>query len=155
MRRTIAGLALAAASALAAAGCGDDAPSKQEFAQQANEVCRDIERQGGRLGDAQPRSLDDLVAFSERAERNVADGVKRLRALERPSGEDGELAKRFVDALGAELDAEFVPALRRLRTAARQRDPRGLRVAAERLQQVDTTRSAGLARELGAIACAD
>ena len=155
MRRTAAGLALAAASALAAAGCGDDKPSKQEFAQKANEVCRDIERQGGRLGDAQPRSLDDLVAFSERAERNVAGGVRRLKALERPSGEDGELATRFVDALGAEMDREFVPALRGLRTAARAKDPRGLRAAAERLQQVDTGRSGALARELGAIACAD
>ena len=148
-----------AAPALAAlavlAGCGDDGPTRQEFATKANAVCRDIEREGSQLGERAPRTPQDVVAFADRAERSVVDGVKRLEAIERPGGRDGEKATRFVQLLSAELDADFVPALRQLRTAARARDAQGLRAAAERLQRVDTRRSDALARELGAIACAD
>ena len=142
--------------ALGVAGCGgDDAPTRAEFAKDANTICRDIERQSESLGKSQPDSLSEIGQFADRAEKTVRDGVSRLEKLERPSGADGTKAKEFVEALKTELDEKFVPALRDLKTAADQKDAKGLRSAAERLQKIDTSRSDQLARDLGASACAE
>ncbi len=150
------GIALAPVLALLVAGCGgDDGPTKQEFARDANTVCQDIEAESRQLGEARPDSLSEIGQFADRAEKTVRDGVARLEKLERPSGDDGKTAKEFVDALNAELEQKFVPALRDLKTAANEKDAKGLRSAAEQLQKIDTTKSDRLARELGANACAE
>ncbi len=142
--------------ALGIAGCGgDDGPTKKEFAADANKICQDIERQSQNLGESQPDSLSEISSFADKAEKTVRDGVSRLQKLERPSGADGDKAKQFVDRLKSELDTKFVPALRELKTAAEEKDAKGLRSAAEKLQKVDTTESDKLARELGATACAE
>ncbi len=153
MRR---GFALAPLVALLVAGCGgDDGPTRQEFAADANKVCTDIERQSEQLGEAQPDSVAEIGRFADRAEKTVQDGVSRLEKIERPSGDDGKKAKEFVDALKSDVERELVPALRDLKTAANEKDAKGLRSAAAELQKIDTSRSDKLAKDLGATACAE
>jgi formate dehydrogenase maturation protein FdhE len=142
--------------AIGIAGCGgDDGPTKKEFAANADKICSDIQRQGESIGQSQPDSLQEVATIADRAEKAVRDGVSRLEKLERPSGDAGKQAKEFVDTLKTELDTEFVPALRELKSAAQEKDAKGLRTAAEKLQKLDTSKSEKLARDLGATACAE
>jgi hypothetical protein len=136
------------------AGCGgDDGPTREEFAAEANRVCQEVNRAGERLGT--PDNPGEIVSFVDEANRTVDRGVQRLRDLETPEGEDGERAEQFVAAVEREANEQLKPALRDLRAAAERRDVDALQTAAERVQNVSTEESDRLAREIGADACAD
>lgn len=104
-RRSIAA-ALAAASILVAAGCGgsssSDAPATQstaalsadQFRQQADAVCADIDTKIDALGE--PTSEADIVGYLERGLTIQAEQLTRLRALTPPA----ELKAAYDEALG-------------------------------------------------------
>jgi hypothetical protein len=145
--------------AIAIASCGgddgdDDAPSQREFAEQANEICRETRQ-----------SLDDVAQGAETPEE-IADAVDRvieesrnvvdeLADLERPEGEAGQRAQDFVDATRREIQDVGIPALEQLREALESRDQAAAQEAAQRIQQIDSDASNEAARALGANACAE
>jgi hypothetical protein len=143
--------------AFAIASCGgddDDAPSQQDFAEQANAICRETEQ-----------SLDDVAQGAETPEE-IADAVDRvieesrnvvdeLADLERPEGEAGQRAQDFVDATRREIQDVGIPALEQLREALESRDQAAAQEAAQRIQQIDSDASNEAARALGANACAE
>jgi len=153
-RRT--GLALLAAAlvALGGAGCGDDAPSREEYARQADRVCAEIDREVRRVGQVRPRNAQEVVQIADRLQGTVRRGIDRLRRLERPGGDDGETAQRFVGALDREFRTQLVPALDGLRGAVRRRDARGVQRSVTRLRDLSSEESERFARELGATGCA-
>jgi hypothetical protein len=156
-QRRRAGLALAATAASLAlgAGCGgDDGATPGAFAADADAVCADVVRTSAALGRLRPEDEREVVAVLGRLERTLADGVRRLEALDRPGGEDGAAASAFVQAFGAEFRAGRRPALRALRDAARARDVPALRRAVARLRAVDDSGSRAAARRVGAERCA-
>jgi hypothetical protein len=140
----------------ATASCGGDgdAPSEAEFADRANEVCRDAEQalQDVAQGAESPQQIADAVDRVIEESRNAVD---ELADLERPEGDAGETADRFVDATRREIEDEGIPALEDLRDALERRDQQAAQEAAERLQGIDTEESNSAARELGADACAE
>ena len=142
---------------LAIGGCGGDdgAPSRKDYAQDADRVCSDVEDQLERINRTDPDSPDELAAELERIKTAVRKGLRRLRRLERPEGDAGETADQLVRQLDRELEGQAFPALDRLKAAARKRDPVARRAAARRLAALDDSRSDRLARKLGADECAE
>jgi hypothetical protein len=146
---------LLAALALALTACnGDDAPSQEEYAQDAERVCRDafsrLEAVGSNAETPQDiaEAVNSVIAETRRT-------IERLEGLERPEGDAGEAAGDFVAAIRSEANQEAIPALQDLRDALEDRDEQAARDAAERLQSLDTSSSDRFARELGATECAE
>jgi ABC-type transporter Mla subunit MlaD len=141
--------------ALAAASCGgDDAPSEEEFADRANEICREAEQslddiaEGAESPDDVVEAIDELIEKS----RNVVDD---LADLERPGGDAGSTAEQFVDATRTELQDKGIPALEELRGAVESEDQEAIQQAVRRLQGIEARATNKAARAAGATECAD
>jgi hypothetical protein len=137
---------------LAACG-GEDAPSKAEFANSANNICADLEKASERLGT--PDSVAEIEKFASDAEKEVDEAVAKLEGLDRPEGENGKKAKEFVEAIKKDTNDKIKPALNDLRNAAQAKDEKAIVAAAEKIQAVETPDSDRLANEIGARSCAD
>jgi hypothetical protein len=145
---------LAAALCVALGGCGGStAPSRADWGKDVDRVCATLDESVAALQRQAPSSSDQLVTFADRLDRVIDDGVRRLRAVQRPDGADGEKAQRWLDAL-ARHDAKVVkPALAALKDAAKRKDTAGIQRAVERIQRTDDTRVKALARAAGARGC--
>jgi hypothetical protein len=140
--------------AFAAASCnGDDAPSQEEYAEQANEICREAKQSLENVAEGADGPEDIVEAIDELIEES-RDTVAELGDLERPEGEAGATAEQFVDATRAEIHDEGIPALERLRGAVESEDQGAIQEAAVRLQGIDSSASTRAARALGANDCA-
>ena len=150
MRRAV----LAVIGTLAVAGCGgDDAPSRDEFAADAEKICADLEKQSDRLSETQPENNADIVKFTQDARKTAEDAVTRIGELEVPEGEDGEKAQQWQNAVEREANDELIPALEDLEKAAEDEDNEGILAAAQKLQGLESTESDRLAKEIGAEGC--
>jgi hypothetical protein len=140
---------------LAACGGDDDsgsAPTKQEFANKADKICRDAEKDLETIneGNGTPQEVVDAIDQGIAKSREAAN---QLAALDRPEGSDGETATEFVEGFKSELNEELVPALKDLQDALRQRDPAAVKEAADKLGNLEPSKSDAAARELGATGC--
>jgi hypothetical protein len=146
---------LFAVLSFAVAACGgDDAPSKEEFAEQANEICNEAEQSLENVGE-NAESPEDIANAVDEVIEQSRTAVDDLAELDRPEGEDGEVAQRFVDATRREIEEEGIPVLEDLRDALGSEDQQAAQEAAQRLQAIETEDSNKAARELGATACAE
>jgi hypothetical protein len=143
-------------AALIPAACGgdEDGVSRGDYAKRVNKVCHDAERGLRKLdiGSAETSAevgalIDDVIAKSRAA-------VDRLKGLERPSGDAGDAANRFVATLEREFANEALPALDDLKAAIRSGDRGAAADAADRLSELENTESDRFARQLGADSCA-
>jgi hypothetical protein len=141
--------------AFAAASCdGDDAPSQEEFAEQANEICRETRKSLDDVAEGADGPEDIIEAIDELIEES-RNAVAELDDLERPEGEAGETAERFLDATRTEIQDEGIPALEELRGAVESEDRGAIQEAAVRLRRIDTSATNRAARALGATDCAE
>jgi nucleotide-binding universal stress UspA family protein len=145
--------------AFAAASCdGDDAPSQapsqEDFAEQANKICRDAKQSLESVAEGADGPEDIVEAIDEVIEesRNTVD---QLADLERPEGDAGETAEQFVDATRTEIQEKGIPGLEELRGAVESEDQEAIQEAATRLQGIDSSASNRTARALGATECAE
>ena len=133
-------------------GGGGDAPSKAEFANQADKICRDTEKEFESIGEGAEspeevaNAIDKVIAESRSAADELVD-------LERPEGADGETATQFVEGFRQELNDKLVPALEDVKKALEAKDAQAVQEAAAKLQKLEGTESDKYARELGATAC--
>lgn len=141
------------AGVLSACG-GDDAPSQEEFAKNADGVCTDVEQELKSLGKINANSPEELSGLVDQLKSRINEGVERLTKLDRPKGDAGKTAEDFVNTLNNELRTQAIPALDELQQAARERDRVKLRAAGRKLDALSETRSDQLARKLGADECA-
>jgi hypothetical protein len=139
---------------LASCGGGDDAPSREDFAERANEICRDTEQALEDVGQ-NAESPQDIADAVDRVIEESRNAVEELADLERPEGDAGETAEEFVNATRREIQDEGIPALEELREALESGDQEAAQEAARRLQEIETGDSTRAARELGADACAE
>jgi hypothetical protein len=136
--------------------CGDDggsAPSRQEFAKDAERICKDTEKQLENFGqnvNSPEEAADAIDKVIERA-RKAADD---LANLDRPEGDTGETARKFAEGFKKELEEKLIPALEELKRALKANDQNALREAVTKLQGLEATESDRYARELGINACA-
>jgi hypothetical protein len=141
------------ACGLAACGGGDDAPTREEFADRANEICRDADRALENVAE-EAESPEDLAGAVDRVIEESRNALDELSDLERPEGEDGETAEQFVEATRTEIEDKGIPALEDLRDAIKSEDQQAMQEAAQRLQGVSTEESKRAADKLGATECA-
>ena len=140
--------------AFAAASCnGDDAPSQEEFAAQANEICREAEQSLENLAE-EAQSREDIPKAIDRVIEESRETIDELDDLDRPEGDAGARAEQFVDATRTEIQDEGIPALEDLRGAVESEDQEAIQEAATRLQGIDSSASNRAARALGATDCA-
>jgi hypothetical protein len=145
--------------AFVAASCGggddgDDAPSRQEFAERADEICRQAVQSLENVGE-DAKTPQDIVDAVDGMIEESRDATDQLSDLERPEGAAGETAQEFVEATRSELEEEGIPALEQLRDAIESRDQQAVAEAVARLQNLDTRESTRAAREIGADDCAE
>jgi hypothetical protein len=139
--------------AFALASCGgDDAPSGEDFAERASEICREAERSLENVAEG-VRSPEELAGAVDRVIQESRNAVEELDELERPEGEAGERAQEFVDASRREIEGKGIPVLEDLRDALENDDQQAAQEAAQRLQQIDSSQSNRAARAVGADAC--
>jgi translation initiation factor 2B subunit (eIF-2B alpha/beta/delta family) len=139
---------------IAACGGDDDAPTREEFADGASEICRETEQALEDVGEG-AESPQDIADAVDRVIEESRNAIDELADLERPEGDAGDTAEEFVSATRQEIQEEGIPALEELRAALESEDQQAAAQAAQRLQEIDTEGSTRAARELGADACAD
>ena len=140
--------------ALVPVACGgSDAPSKAEFVKSAEQICADAAKQLNGLGKATTpdQVADQLDKVIDETQKSVDD----LTELERPDGDAGAQAQKFVDALESDIEDKGIPALEKLRDAIKDKDSKAAQQAYQELAAIETTDSDKLAKELGADGCAD
>ena len=134
------------------ADSGGDAPSKQEFAKNAEQICRNAEKELEQIGE-DAGSLEALSAALGKALNRTRDAADELVNLERPDGADGETATKFVEGFKQEFDEKLAPAIEDLRDAVEQKDQQAVQEAAAKLESLENSESDKYAREIGADAC--
>jgi soluble cytochrome b562 len=139
----------------AAGGAHDDggsAPTKAEFAKDADKVCKDTEKEIEKIGQgaSSPDALADAIDKVIAASKNAAN---KLTDLERPDGDAGDTATKFAEGFEQELNDKLIPALEKLKKAIQDKDAQAAQAAAADLQKLESTQSDKYARELGATAC--
>ena len=142
---------LIVAVGLAACG-GDDAPTKEEFANNADRICRETEKEFEQIGQS-AESPEELVEVLDKTVDKAQAAADDLVDLERPEGADGDTAEKFVEGFKSELNDKLVPAIEDLKQAVKDKDAEAVQEAAQELQQLEASESDRFARELGATAC--
>src|SRR4051794_26329078 len=138
---------------LAACGGGDDdSPSKAEYAKNAEQICRDTEKDLENIGKG-AESPEDVANAIDKVIDEAKQAADDLVNLDRPSGDDGQTAKEFSEGFRSELNDQIVPAMEDLKTALKKKDVAGVQEAAKKLQQLETSKSDKAARKLGANDC--
>ena len=138
------------------AACGDDddgsAPTKAEFAKDADKICQDTQKEIEKIGQgaSSPDALADAIDKVIAASKNAAN---KLTDLERPDGDAGDTATKFAEGFESELNDKLIPALEKLKKAIQDKDAQAAQAAAADLQKLESTQSDKYARELGATAC--
>jgi hypothetical protein len=152
MARPPLAVALLCAGLVALSGCGGGT-SKEDFAKDADEICKDVEEKIQKIGQGGTQNPEQASKQLEEVKKESRDGVERLRDLEKPDGDDGEKAEKFVDTLDSELNDQAIPALEELAAAVRKRDRKAATEAVKKLQALQNTQSDRFARDIGAKEC--
>jgi hypothetical protein len=106
-------------------GCDDDKNGKQSFAEQADLICSDAERQISLVAAPQdPNDPLQIALFLERAVPIAREQNQKLKRLERPDDQRADI-NRLIGALEAEVDAA-----ERMQAAASREDRAGMQQAA-------------------------
>ncbi len=143
-----------AIGAVLAAGCGgSSAPSRADYGKDVDKICATLEDRVDAIQRDTPSTTQALVAYADQLVRTLDDGVRELKAVERPDGEDGVKAQRWLDELQRQADA-IKPALAALKEAARRKDEAAIKRAVARIQGIDSSRVDRLASDAGARGCA-
>jgi hypothetical protein len=143
------------AVAVAVLGLGAcDGVSKETYAERVGEVCVDVEREVTQLQSTRAETPGEIAAVIDDVIRQSRDALRRVKQIERPDGDAGADADRFVKTLEREVEEEAIPALETLRDAVTRRDQETAAEAGARLERLENSDSDRLARDLGAEACA-
>ena len=141
-------------AALAFAACGgDDKPTKAEFIKNADKVCSDLDARTEKLTQSEPDSVQEIAQLARDLKKTAQDAVKDVRALEVPSGADGDKAKEWQDAVASEAEDKLIPAVDELEKAAEANDKEAIVAAAQSIQSLESTKSDQLAKEIGLKEC--
>jgi DNA-binding NtrC family response regulator len=139
-------LVLALATTLALVGCGGEAKrlSREEYAQKADAICAEGNRQTERL--PSPGNLPELADVTDRTLVILDDALSDLRKLKPPADQ-----QKIVDQWLAQLET-LTDDLEEIRDEARDNDIRAVQAIAERAQD-HNARANELGTTLGMKVC--
>ena len=141
-------------AALAFAGCGgDDKPSLDSYAQDAEKICSEGQDKIEKL--ERPQNLDEASKFVDDLEGTLQDTANRIDNLETPEGADGEKAEQFAQAFKTDIESQFTPKLDEMKQAAESGNEREFVAAADAVDDIETPRTDKLAKDIGAEGCAE
>jgi hypothetical protein len=109
-------------------GGGGDAPSKAEFAKQADKICNETEKEFESIGEG-AESPDEVANAIDKVIDESQNAADDLVALDRPEGADGETATKFVETFKKELNEKLVPALQDVKKALEANDAQAVQEA--------------------------
>jgi hypothetical protein len=135
-------------------GSSSDAPTKAEFAADADKVCATAEKNLGEIG----QNATSPAEIAKAVDKVIAETQKSLddlKALDRPEGSAGDAADEFVNSLSSDIEDKGIPALEKLRDALKNNDQKAAQQAAQELQAIDSGNTDKLARAAGANGCAN
>jgi hypothetical protein len=138
----------------ACGGGGSDAPTKAEFAADADKVCAAAEKNLGDIGQ-NATSRAEITKAVDKVIDETQKSLDDLKALDRPDGSAGEAADKFVNSLQSDIEDKGIPALKKLRDALKSNDQQAAQKAAQELQAIDSGNTNKLARAAGATGCAN
>jgi len=136
-------------------GGGGDPPAGGQFAAQANAICLEAKEQIVAVQRRTPDEPEDLRDGLEQLGAVLESASDRLAELERPEGDAGEVAERYVEDLARRT--EQTPALiDTIVDAVEADDVEAVEQATGRLDALAARgETADLARRLGATECAE
>jgi hypothetical protein len=138
-----------------ASGCGgSDAPSKAEFGAKADKVCANAEKSLSKIG-AGAKTREDVAKAVDKVIDETQNSLDDLKDLDRPDGSAGDAADKFLSALESDIKDKGIPALEKLRDAARSNDQKAAQEAVAQLQAIDSGDTDKLAVAAGAKGCAN
>jgi hypothetical protein len=152
--RRLALVPLLALSLLLPACNSDDTPTKAEFAKEAERICKQAQDDLQDIGQG-AESPDELAGVVEDVVERLRQSVEELNDLQRPDGDAGETAGRFVDAIDSQISDEGIPLLEDFRDAVEKNDRQAAQQALAKLEQIDESQTDSLARQIGAQACVE
>jgi hypothetical protein len=142
--------------AVIVAGCGgSSAPTRATYGKNVDKLCATLDDRVSAIQRKAPTTTDELVGFADELGRVIDDGVRQLGEVDRPDGDDGVKADRWIKELKRQTDTAIKPALAELKEAARKKDTAAIQRAVQRIQQVDEKKVNQLARDAGARSCGD
>jgi hypothetical protein len=145
---------LLVAGVVASACGGGDAPSKAEFGTSADKVCANAEKALSNIGKG-ATSREEIAQAVDKVIDQTENSLDDLKDLDRPDGSAGEAADKFLDALESDIEDKGIPALKKLRDAARDNDQKAAQEAIAELQAIDSGNTDKLAVAAGAKGCAN
>jgi hypothetical protein len=149
-----AGCLVVAALAVIASGCGgSSAPTRATYGKEVDSSARRSTTASARSRRRRRQTTDELVAFADKLQKVLDDGVRQLSEVQRPDGADGQKADAWINELTREKDQAIKPALADLKKAAQTKDTAAIQRAVKRIQQVDEKKVDQLARDAGARSC--
>ena len=135
-------------------GGGGDAPTKAEFGANADKVCAAAEKSLSDVGKG-ATSRQEIADAVDKVINRTKDSLDKLKALDRPDGSAGKAADKFISALQSDIEDKGIPALQKLRDAARSNDQKAAAQAVAQLQAIDSGNTDKLAVAAGAKGCAN
>jgi len=144
------GLLLAAGLLVAGCGGGSSAPTRQEYAKSAGSICNDLERSVKGLGAS--NDLQDLQRQFADARRKFDQAIAKLADLDRPSGQDGDLADQWIASL-QQAQRQFDSGLDDLVAGLKAGDKARIKRASDRIGAIATSKAQDLGSRLGVKSC--
>ena len=139
-----------------ASGCGGSSgPTRATYGKKVDKLCTTLDDRVSAIQKQAPETTDELVAFADKLQKVLDDGVRQLSEVQRPDGADGQKADAWIKELTREKDQAIKPALADLKKAAQTKDTAAIQRAVKRIQQVDEKKVNELARAAGARSCGD
>ena len=151
---------------MALAACGDgrgespvpgaaDRPAGGQFAAQANAICLDAKQKIVAVQRGTPDEPENLRGGLEQLGAVLRDASDRLAELERPDGDAGEVADRWIEDFARRTE-ETPELIDTIVAAVAADDTRAVLQATRRLNAFSAKgETAELARRLGATECAE
>ena len=137
-----------------ASGCGGSSgPTRATYGKKVDKLCTTLDDRVSAIQKQAPETTDELVAFADKLQKVLDDGVRQLSEVQRPDGADGQKADAWIKELTREKDQAIKPALADLKKAAQTKDTAAIQRAVKRIQQVDEQKVDQLARDAGARSC--
>ncbi len=136
-------------------GLGEDPPAGGQFAAQANAICLEAKQEIVTIQRRTPDEPEDLRGGLEQLGAVLEGTSDRLAELERPDGDAGEVADRWIEefARRTEQTPRLIDATVR---AVEADDTEAVEQATQRLNALgEQGETAELARRLGATECAE